>query len=288
MVQVDGADVSGAWSDAEGGTGPAAPSRVDGRASRWNDHRATRRNELVRAAVKSVRRRGADVSMDELASDIGTSKSILYRYFTDKAGLQRAVGQVVLDRMLGELTDASRRVGGPRERIRSMVDVYLGMVDDAPHLYAFVTAPGEAAAGEVRGFVDEIDVLVARTLVPTVLGLDSDASPDDLSGDEAVRATLWAAGVVGTVRAVAERWLDARSATAEAPDAVTAPTGGLRSDIESLVAGISREEVVRLLASWLWDGAVGVARRARSDSSSAAPAGTPTRTSDPRPGRADD
>jgi AcrR family transcriptional regulator len=210
MVQVDGADVSGAWSDAEGGTGPAAPSRVDGRASRWNDHRATRRNELVRAAVKSVRRRGADVSMDELASDIGTSKSILYRYFTDKAGLQRAVGQVVLDRMLGELTDASRRVGGPRERIRSMVDVYLGMVDDAPHLYAFVTAPGEAAAGEVRGFVDEIDVLVARTLVPTVLGLDSDASPDDLSGDEAVRATLWAAGVVGTVRAVAERWLDAR------------------------------------------------------------------------------
>ena len=34
--------------------------------------------------------------MDEIAAAAGTSKSIVYRYFVDKTGLQMAVGEVVV------------------------------------------------------------------------------------------------------------------------------------------------------------------------------------------------
>ncbi|MGC5615038.1 TetR/AcrR family transcriptional regulator [Georgenia sp. Z1491] len=309
MVQAGTEDVSGAAAPgaaaprADGRTTEAAP-RADGRTTRWDDHRAARRLELVRAARRCVHERGPDVSMDDLAAHMRTSKSILYRYFTDKAGLQRAVGQHVLHRMLRELTEAAARTGGPRERIHSMVAAYLQMVDDAPHVYAFVTSPTGEAAGDVRGFVAEVDVVIARTLVPAVLGLDDDAEVEHVSPEQATRATLWASGVTGTVRSVADRWLAARAElerigvdassaapatsgpdaaaaagsgvgqdvpdpTTSGPDAaaeVSSGVGGLTHlDLETAVAGVDRDELAAFIASWLWDGAVGVLRRARSD-----------------------
>lgn len=329
---------SGARPDADTGSAvdDAQPSRPDGRTTRWEQHRAARRLDLVRAARRSVHERGPDVSMDELATDIGTSKSILYRYFTDKAGLQRAVGGHVLDRMLRELTEAATGIGGPRERIHSMVAHYLQMVDDAPHVYAFVTSPAIEASSEVRGFVEEVDAVVAHTLVPAVLGLEDDADIEEIPRELAARATLWAAGVTGTVRSVADRWLAARAAlerdgialpsdggaplagtgsagaaaasvsatgdsagsgdamspagtsssssstsstgaparpspspTPDRPDRTAVPGavvgGPLHPDLESTLAGIDRSELAAFIASWLWDGAVGVLRRARTD-----------------------
>jgi len=72
---------------------PSTPAedRVDGRDARWAEHRSSRRAELVRAARRAVHHRGPDLSMDDLAAEIGTSKSIIYRYFSDKSGLQGAV-----------------------------------------------------------------------------------------------------------------------------------------------------------------------------------------------------
>src|SRR5690606_41652154 len=72
-------------------------ARVDGRDARWAAHRSSRRAELVRAARRAVHRRGPHLSLVDLAAEIGTAKSILYRYFTDKSDLQGAVGTAVPD-----------------------------------------------------------------------------------------------------------------------------------------------------------------------------------------------
>ncbi|GAA4419036.1 hypothetical protein GCM10023169_09300 [Georgenia halophila] len=224
---------------------------VDGRAARWADHRAARRAELVRAARHAVHELGPDVSMDEIAAHVGTSKPILYRYFTDKTGLQVAVGQAVLARMREVLEEAAAAAGGPRERIAAMVGVYLEMVDASPHVYAFVTRP-EATAGELRGFVAQVCDLVVDSLLPALLGdLDDPAPParHEVDDDTLVAARLWAAGVVGLVRGAVDLWLGDRLDTED--------DGGPAADVD-------RDALAAHLSGWLWDGAVGVLRRSRN------------------------
>lgn len=213
--------------------------RSDGRATRWDSHRASRRAELVRAARRAVHHRGAGISMDEIAAEIGTSKSILYRYFTDKAGLQAAVGQAVLGGLREALESAASSAGRPRDRIEAMVAVYLEMVEQSPHVYDFVTRPeAEAAAGALRGFVADTEDMVAELVLPVLRELP-------LSGrDDVALARLWGAGLVGFVRAVAERWF------------------GGREDVPDGAGAVDRERLTDLITDWLWDGAAGVARGA--------------------------
>ncbi len=74
-----------------GGDGPAGPVKTDGRKRRWHQHKVDRRNELVDGTLDAIRLRGSNVSMDEIAAEIGVSKTVLYRYFVDKNDLTTAV-----------------------------------------------------------------------------------------------------------------------------------------------------------------------------------------------------
>src|ERR1700743_3297386 len=70
---------------------PAVTVKIDGRKRRWHQHKVERRNELVDGTLEAIRTRGRDVSMDEIAAEIGVSKTVLYRYFVDKNDLTTAV-----------------------------------------------------------------------------------------------------------------------------------------------------------------------------------------------------
>ena len=70
---------------------PALTAKTDGRKRRWHQHKVERRNELVDGTLEAIRRRGSNVSMDEIAAEIGVSKTVLYRYFVDKNDLTTAV-----------------------------------------------------------------------------------------------------------------------------------------------------------------------------------------------------
>ena len=65
----------------------------DGRSSRWDAHRETRRAELAAAAVRAVDSAGAEVSIADIAAEAGVSKPVLYRYFADKEDLLAALAQ---------------------------------------------------------------------------------------------------------------------------------------------------------------------------------------------------
>jgi len=205
-----------------------APSTTtdDGRSTRWEDHREARRAELVRVARRVVHHQGPDVSMDDIAAAGGTSKSIVYRYFTDKDGLQLAVAAAVVSDIRDALDAAAAGASTPRDALRGMVDTYLSMIESSPHVYAFVTR-----GGSVGHFLDSVTELVAA---PFVRALGPDAS----EGAEAAWTRLWAAGAVGFVRGAGERWL----AEAGRP-------------------GADREDVATRVAAWLWAGPVGVRSR---------------------------
>ena len=118
---------------------------MDGRASRWQSHREERRRELIKSARKAVHALGSDASMEDIAAAAGTSKSVFYRYFGDKAGLQQAVGEVVLSQMQRRIQEAAQSAQTPREGLFAMVSAYLQMAETSPNVYAFVTryTPGD-------------------------------------------------------------------------------------------------------------------------------------------------
>lgn len=242
VSQITPTSASGAVPDALTDTAhDAVPDEVpdtapDGRSTRWAGHRLARRAELVHAARRAVHRHGPDVSMDDIAATAGTSKSIVYRYFVDKPGLQMAVGSAVVEQMHTAMDEAARAAATPREALHAMIDIYLEMAEASPNVYWFVTRPVSAEASVPLGhFLDGVAELIARPFARAV------------AADAAGSADVWAAGAVGFVRGVGEWWLQHRGE----PDSP------------------SREDLTDRVAAWLWTGPVsGLARTRPSAPSS--------------------
>ncbi len=173
-------------------TSSAAP---DGRSARWDEHRLARRRELVEAAVRAVRRHGAQVGMDEIAAEAGTSKTVVYRHLTDRAGLYDAVADRVDGTIIRGITRAAGEIAGvtpTRELVRAVIGAYLHLVEDDPEVYRFIVnapilPPGERPAGDVAaGMTGRI--------------------ADHVAGLLGARH-LWGVALVGMVRAAADAWL---------------------------------------------------------------------------------
>src|SRR5688572_31048472 len=116
-------------------TGPATPDpHPDGRRSRWTEHRRARKEELVGAAVEAVRLAGPDFSVDDVARSAGVSKTVIYRYFSDKdelinAVLERISSAILLPRLLGELV-VERAHDDDRGRLHAVIAAFVRLIED--------------------------------------------------------------------------------------------------------------------------------------------------------------
>lgn len=84
--------------------------------------------------------------MDEIASDIGVSKTVLYRYFVDKNDLTTAVmtrfaQTTLIPKMAAAL---SARLDG-YDLTRTVIKVYVETVAAEPEIYPFVMANSSAS-----------------------------------------------------------------------------------------------------------------------------------------------
>jgi AcrR family transcriptional regulator len=193
----------------------------DGRRSRWTEHRRARREELVAAAVEAVRLAGPEFSVDDVARSAGVSKTVIYRYFSDKdelvdAVLERISTAVLLPRLLGQLV-----LDHPDDRaaLRAVIAAFVSLIEDEPALYRF----GYAHAGR-SGRAD----LVANTEreIAEALGkLMTERLAE--AGRPTGAAMTWAYGVVGMVQLAAHWWSAARTVPAtELVDQLTALADG--------------------------------------------------------------
>jgi AcrR family transcriptional regulator len=200
---------------------------MDGRSSRWQAHREERRRELIKSARRAVHALGSDASMEDIAGAAGTSKSVFYRYFGDKAGLQQAVGEVVLDQMQRRIREAAQTAHTPREGLLAMVAAYLQMAATSPNVYTFVTrhavteADGDTASsadsGALGHFFEAVAEMIATPMRSHLGG-----------GNEAVIG-YWPKAAIGLVRNAGEQWLNT-------PDSPAKP---------------GQEAMARLITAWL-------------------------------------
>jgi AcrR family transcriptional regulator len=171
----------------------------DRRKTRWEDHRAQRRDELIQAAVEAVLRFGPDVDMDQVASVAGVSKPVLYRYFADKAQLWTAVGEHVARFVVDAVVPAVSHVDAKRELIASTIDAYLGAIEAQPDLYQFIVHKSGALG------MQHILETAARTIATELARVVGDRLR--AWGLDSGGAEPWAYGMVGLVQSVGDWWI---------------------------------------------------------------------------------
>lgn len=166
--------------------------------------RAARREELLDAADRIVRRDGPAASMAAIAAEAGISKPILYRHFGDKSGLYAALADRYTGLLLGELESALRAGRTRRDRVERTIGAYLSVIEDQPQVYRFLVHSDEAAPAQsqVRSFTRRLSGLLATGIA------------DELSAP-GLRAAAWAHGIVGMVQAAGDWWLDSGAGTRE-------------------------------------------------------------------------
>jgi AcrR family transcriptional regulator len=164
--------------------------------------RQRRREELLDVADRVIQARGTSVSMDEIASEAGITKPVLYRHFGDKDGLYEALTRRYVD----DLTDALQpavATDDPRTRLAAAIDAYLSYVEREPERYRFLLHAGEQprTAPIVAEFRRRNIANCAFTSVENLqrAGLDPGF------------AEPWARCVNGMVRAAGSSWLESRS-----------------------------------------------------------------------------
>jgi len=177
---------------------------TDGRDTRWAEHREARRRALVEDALRAIRRHGAGVGMDEIAAQAGTSKTVIYRHFGDRAGLYAAVVASVHD-FIHHGLEAALVLTDPEDLsvlARDLADAYLGLVERDPEIYRFVLAvPNEPGSSiDPYGGLPELMGDHLSAAIGTHLrrrGQDPGCAP------------TWGHGLVGFIRAAADQWMAA-------------------------------------------------------------------------------
>src|SRR3954470_17983713 len=196
-------------------TSTTARARRDDRSHDRTERRATRRAQLLDAAVRAIRRDGPRVSMDAIAAEAGVTKPIVYRHFGDRDGLAAALAGQFGAALVPELDAALAQGLEPEQLLRATIDAYLGFVERDPQLYSFLVGRlGAPVGAEVaNGLVAQVGQRVALVLGEQLRSLGIDSGP----------AEPWAFGIVGMVHLAGDWWLQRRTVTrARLVDDITA------------------------------------------------------------------
>ena len=193
---------------------PAVTVKTDGRKRRWHQHKVERRNELVDGTIEAIRRLGRYLSMDEIAAEIGVSKTVLYRYFVDKNDLTTAVMMrftqtTLIPNMAAALSSNLDGIDLTREVIR----VYVETVADEPEPYRFVMANSSASKSKV---IADSERIIAR-MIAVMMRRRMQQAGMDTGGVEP-----WSYLIVGGVQLATHSWMsDPRMSREELIDYLT-------------------------------------------------------------------
>jgi AcrR family transcriptional regulator len=167
--------------------------------------RLARRDGLLDAAVRVIRRDGPGPSMDAIAAEAGITKPILYRHFGDRAGMVAALADRFADELNTVLSGALATDGDPRAVLEGTIDAYLAFVERDRELYRFLVQQTGRGGAETQFMVGDFMRQVGDQIA-LVLGERLREAGRDSGGAEPI-----AHGLVGMVHAAGDWWVERRT-----------------------------------------------------------------------------
>ncbi|WP_420037522.1 TetR/AcrR family transcriptional regulator [Streptomyces sp. cg28] len=173
--------------------------QIDGRSTRWDEHKAQRQVELVDAAVALIEEEGARFRVQRLAERVGQSRSVLYRHFKDRATLDELIRRRVVESFMRGMEPTLTFEGTIEESVERVVGAHLDWVSQHPRLYAYMGV-GDHAMGDGS--------LVADTKTAIALML-SERFGDVVKALGVPQAQIRsvAVGIVGFVDTAVNQWV---------------------------------------------------------------------------------
>ena len=180
----------------------------DGRQARWAGHNESRRRTIIDAAIAAIEEGepGADVHVQQIAAKAGISRTVVYRHFEDRADLDRAVQQAILDGLWEDLLPAVCLEGTVPQIVQRVVGTYVSWAVAHPALHlAADHDPDGLSDGPLQQGMERIATEVARLVDIAILAFG--VTP---SKEEAAALDPLVFGLVGAVFGAVRRWLTRR------------------------------------------------------------------------------
>ena len=161
--------------------------------------RLAQRAHLIESAIIVIQREGPGASMDQMAAQAGVTKPILYRHFSDRAGLVAAIAEFAFSQVSEALEAALYADATPRELVASTIDTYLVFIESDPDVYRFLVQRSVSETGvSINDYIWRTSRQVAVVLGEALRAAGLDSGP----------AEAWAFAIVGMVHASGDWWLE--------------------------------------------------------------------------------
>lgn len=180
-------------------------TRSDGRQVRWSRHNERRRRQIIEAAIAEIEagEPGAEIHVRAVADRAGLSRTVVYRHFEDRADLDRAVQQEILDRLWSELLPAVSLDGTAPQIVHRIVSTYVGwaVAHPALHLAADHDSDGRPD-GPLQLAMEQLAGHIAVLVGTAIVALGGTPTDEEMA---ALDPLIF--GLVGSAFGAVRRWL---------------------------------------------------------------------------------
>lgn len=187
------------------GTRETTKRATDGRQARWSKHNEERRRRIIEAAITVVEQTdpGTEVKVSAIAAEAGVGRTVIYRHFEDRADLDRAVRETIIERLWDELLPQVTLDGTVPQIIERIVGTYVRWAVAHPNLHRMADHDVDAHGdGPLERAMEEIADTVAMVINTALLGLEA-----KLTEEQAEAMDPLVFGVVGAVFSAVRRWV---------------------------------------------------------------------------------